>query len=62
MIDLKSISNMTNEEINEDIELKQELLNELSNVNISTFLNKNYNDMNTCELLDVYKLLKMFAN
>lgn len=62
MIDLKSISNMTNEEINEDIELKQELLNELSNVNISTSLNKNYNDMNTCELLDVYKLLKMFAN
>lgn len=62
MIDLKSISNMTNEEINEDTELKQELLNELSNVNISTSLNKNYNDMNTCELLDVYKLLKMFAN
>ena len=62
MIDLKSISNMTNEEINEDTELKQELLSELSNANISTFLNKNYNDMNTCELLDVYKLLKMFAN
>ena len=62
MIDLKSISNMTNVEINEDTELKQELLNELSNVNISTSLNKNYNDMNTCELLDVYKLLKMFAN
>ena len=45
MINLKSISNMTNEEINEDTELKQELLNELSNVNILTSLNKNYNDM-----------------
>ncbi len=58
MINLKSISNMYDEEINEDIELRKELLNELKDFDLSY---KAKSNMSTLELLDFYKMLKMIG-
>lgn len=55
MIDIKSISNMYDEEINEDTELRKELLNELNSFDLSY---KGKNEMSNIELLDFYKALK----
>lgn len=58
MINLKSISNMYDEEINEDIKLKEELLNELKDFDLSY---KTKSDMSTLELLDYYKTLRIIG-
>lgn len=58
MINLKSICNMYDEEINEDIELREKLLNELKDFDLSY---KAKSNMSTLELLDFYKMLKMIG-
>lgn len=58
MINLKSISNMYDEEINEDAELRTELLKELKDIDFYTSPYKDRTEMSTSELFNVYKMLK----
>lgn len=54
MIDIKSIKNMTNDEINEDDELRQELIKEIVKADIRTSNPKSIDEMSTVELFDIY--------
>lgn len=60
MIDIKSISNMTEEEIEEDLELRQELLNELKNKDIKSYID--FNKAKTVFLFDIYKMAVNIEN
>lgn len=59
MIDINSISNMTDEEINEDVELREELIKELNSINylhINGYTSPS--DAPTTVLFSMYKIIK----
>lgn len=58
MINIKSISNMYNEEIDKDIELREELLQELKHYTMHINGYNNIQDAPTHVLFEVYKLIK----
>ena len=53
MIDIKSVSNMYEQEIEDDFELREELLYELKEVQASKDLSK----MCTTDLFNIYKMI-----
>lgn len=58
MIDIQSISNMTNEELNDNLELRLELINNLSSYNIHIEGFSSLNDAPNTVLFSVYKNVK----
>lgn len=59
MIDINSISNMTDNEINEDVELREKLIKELTSTH---YLHINgytsLNDSPTVTLFSIYKIMR----
>lgn len=55
MIDIKSVSNMYDQEIEDDFELREELLNELKIRDVRTSIDLNFTS--TIDLFNIYKMI-----